>query len=117
MVRADAGTGIGFEIRARAKRRVAVDGLVEIWAAATLLQASGLPLRMPGTFIISPRPKKLWVFEQRLCLTGINEGAFILEGQGRNTGRHHELHDKREVPAGLDEPVHGVRWSFHEGRR
>ena len=30
MVRADAGTGIGFEIRARAKRRVAVDGLVEI---------------------------------------------------------------------------------------
>lgn len=44
MVRADAGTGIGFEIRARAKRRVAVDGLVEIWAAATLLQASGLPL-------------------------------------------------------------------------
>ena len=30
MVGADAGTGIGFEIRARAKRRVAVDGLVEI---------------------------------------------------------------------------------------
>lgn len=59
---------------------------------------------MPGTFIISPRPKKLGGVEQRLCLPGINESAFILEGQGRNTGRHHELHDKREVPAGLDEP-------------
>ena len=57
------------------------------------------------------------MFEQRLCLPGINESAFILEGQGRNTGRYHELHDKREVPAGLDEPVHGVRWSFQEGRR
>lgn len=117
MVRADAGTGIGFEIRARAKRAWPSTGLSRFRAAATLLLASGLPLRMPGTFIISPRPKKLGVFEQRLCLPGINESAFILEGQGRNTGRHHELHDKREVPAGLDEPVHGVGWSFHEGRR
>lgn len=48
MVRADAGTGIGFEIRARAKRRVAVDGLAEFYGSRDLAAGLGVAIDDAG---------------------------------------------------------------------
>lgn len=81
MVRADAGTGIGFEIRARAKRRVAVDGLAEFYGSRDLAAGLGSPLTMPGTFIISPRSKAIV-----LCKRRKRASASLRHGQGGGEG-------------------------------
>ena len=73
MVRADAGTGIGFEIRARAKRRVAVDGLDELHGSRNFAASLGVSIDDARHVHHFAEAEELGLLEERLRLPGIND--------------------------------------------